>query len=123
MGLHDAILIKENHIHAAGSIAAALDAARAVAGGVRVEIEVESLEQLDEALSAGARHVLLDNFSLDLLREAVARNAGRARLEASGGIGLDVIRSVAETGVNDISVGGITKNVRALDLSMRLLQD
>jgi nicotinate-nucleotide pyrophosphorylase (carboxylating) len=123
MGLYDAILIKENHIHAAGSIAAALDAARAVAGGVRVEIEVESLEQLDEALTAGARHVLLDNFSLDLLREAVALNAGRASLEASGGIGLDAIRGVAETGVNDISVGGITKNLRALDLSMRLLAD
>lgn len=123
MGLYDAILIKENHIHAAGSIAAALDTARAVAGGVRVEIEVESLEQLDEALAAGVRHVLLDNFSLDLLREAVALNAGRANLEASGGIGLEAIRGVAETGVNDISVGGITKNLRALDLSMRLLAD
>ena len=123
IGLYDAILIKENHIQAAGSIAAALDAARAVADGVRVEIEVESLEQLDEALTAGARHVLLDNFSLDLLREAVALNAGRANLEASGGIGLDAIRGVAETGVNDISVGGITKNLRALDLSMRLLAD
>lgn len=123
MGLYDAILIKENHIQAAGSIAAALDAARAVADGVRVEIEVESLEQLDEALTAGARHVLLDNFSLGLLREAVALNADRANLEASGGIGLDAIRGVAETGVNDISVGGITKNLRALDLSMRLLAD
>lgn len=123
MGLYDAILIKENHIQAAGSIAAALDAARTVANGVRVEIEVESLEQLDQALAVGALHVLLDNFSLDLLREAVALNAGRANLEASGGIGLDAIRGVAETGVNDISVGGITKHLHALDLSMRLLAD
>lgn len=121
MGLYDAILIKENHILAAGSVPAALAAARRVAPGVPVEIEVESIGELAEALAAGARRILLDNFPLDRLREAVAATAGRARLEASGGIGLDGIRAVAETGVDDISVGGITKNVRALDLSMRIL--
>jgi nicotinate-nucleotide pyrophosphorylase (carboxylating) len=121
LGLYDAILIKENHIAAAGSVAAALSAAAAVVAGVSVEIEVESLDQLREAVAAGARRVLLDNFPLDLLRQAVAVTAGRARLEASGGIGLDSIRAVAETGVDDISVGGLTKHVRALDLSMRFL--
>jgi nicotinate-nucleotide pyrophosphorylase (carboxylating) len=123
MGLFDAILIKENHILAAGSIAAALAAARVVAPGVRVEIEVESIDDLTAALAAGAQHILLDNFPLGRLREAVAITAGRARLEASGGIGLDSIRAVAETGVDDISAGGLTKNLRALDLSMRILPD
>ena len=123
IGLYDAILIKENHIHAAGSVAAALAAARALSPGVEAEIEVETLDQLVEALAAGARRVLLDNFPLDRLRQAVALNAGRARLEASGGIGLEVIRAVAETGVDDISVGGLTKHVRALDLSMRFLTE
>lgn len=123
MGLYDAILIKENHILAAGSIPAALAAAAALAKGVVVEIEVESLDELNQALDAGARRVLLDNFPLDRLREAVVLNAGRARLEASGGIGLEAIRAVAETGVDDISVGGLTKHVRALDLSMRFLVD
>jgi nicotinate-nucleotide pyrophosphorylase (carboxylating) len=123
LGLYDAILIKENHIAAAGSVAAALGAARALAPDVPVEIEVESLDQLREALAAGARRVLLDNFPLDLLRQAVAVAAGRARLEASGGIGLDAIRAVAETGVDDISAGGLTKHLRALDLSMRFLPD
>ncbi len=123
MGLYDAILIKENHIHAAGSVAAALAAARALSPGVEAEIEVETLDQLAEALAAGARRVLLDNFPLERLRQAVALNAGRARLEASGGIGLDGIRAVAETGVDDISVGGLTKHVRALDLSMRFLTE
>jgi nicotinate-nucleotide pyrophosphorylase (carboxylating) len=120
-GLYDAILIKENHILAAGSIAAALDAARAVADGVPVEIEVESLAELEQALVAGATHVLLDNFGRDQLRSAVALAAGRARLEASGGITLEGIRSIAETGVDDISVGDLTKDVEAVDLSMRFL--
>lgn len=118
-GLYDAILIKENHILAAGSIAAALAAARALAGGLGVEIEVESLAELEEALAAGANHVLLDNFGRDQLRQAVAVSAGRARLEASGGITLDRIRSIAETGVDEISVGDLTKDVEAVDLSMR----
>jgi nicotinate-nucleotide pyrophosphorylase (carboxylating) len=123
MGLFDAILIKENHILAAGSIAAALAAARVVAPGVRVEIEVESIDDLTAAAAAAAQQILLDNVPLGRLREAVAITAGRARLEASGGIGLDSIRAVAETGVDDISAGGLTKNVRALDLSMRILPD
>jgi nicotinate-nucleotide pyrophosphorylase (carboxylating) len=121
MGLYDAILIKENHILAAGSIAAALEAARAVAGGVRIEIEVESLRELEQALTAGATNVLLDNFGLGELREAVALSAGRARLEASGGITLEGIRAIAETGVDEISVGDLTKDLEAVDLSMRFL--
>jgi nicotinate-nucleotide pyrophosphorylase (carboxylating) len=124
MGLFDAVLIKENHITAAGSIAAAVAAAqRQVPDGVPVEIEVESLAQLEEALHAGVTRVLLDNFGLADLREAVALNQGRARLEASGGVTLDRLRGIAETGVNDISVGDLTKSVRAVDLSMRLAVD
>jgi nicotinate-nucleotide pyrophosphorylase (carboxylating) len=119
IGLFDAILIKENHIHAAGSARQALQAAMASApAGVSIEIEVESLEQLAEVLEAGARRVLLDNFDLADLRQAVALNAGQACLEASGNVNLDTIRAIAETGVNDISVGALTKDVRAVDLSM-----
>ncbi|RDH82106.1 MAG: carboxylating nicotinate-nucleotide diphosphorylase [endosymbiont of Escarpia spicata] len=119
IGLYDAILIKENHIHAAGSIAAALDAAQdLVPGGVGIEIEVESLDELHEALEAGAERVLLDNFSLDGLREAVTLVSGKARLEASGGVNLETIQGIAETGVDDISVGDLTKDVTAVDLSM-----
>ncbi|MBL3588215.1 MAG: carboxylating nicotinate-nucleotide diphosphorylase [gamma proteobacterium endosymbiont of Lamellibrachia anaximandri] len=119
IGLYDAILIKENHIHAAGSIAAALDAAQNLApGGVGIEIEVESLDELREALEAGAERVLLDNFSLDGLREAVTLVSGKVRLEASGGVNLETIRGIAETGVDDISVGDLTKDVTAVDLSM-----
>ena len=123
IGLFDAILIKENHIAAAGSIEAALAEARRLAadrGGVEIEIEVEDLAQLEAALNAGARRVLLDNFDLARLREAVRLNAGRARLEASGGVNLETVRAIAETGVDDISVGEITKDIRAVDLSMRL---
>ncbi len=123
MGLFDAILIKENHILSAGSIEAALAAANASAHGVMIEIEVESLDELREALNAGARRLLLDNFSLDDLRAAVeinrAEGAQLAELEASGGLTLDHLRQVAETGVDYISVGAITKNIRAIDLSMR----
>ncbi|RLJ19640.1 carboxylating nicotinate-nucleotide diphosphorylase [bacterium endosymbiont of Escarpia laminata] len=119
IGLYDAILIKENHIHAAGSVAAALDSAQDLApGGVGIEIEVESLDELREALEAGAERVLLDNFSLDGLREAVALASGKVRLEASGGVNLETIRGIAETGVDDISVGDLTKDVTAVDLSM-----
>lgn len=119
MGLYDAILIKENHIYAAGSIAAALERARALHPGVTTEIEVESLDELRQALDAGATLVLLDNFSLEMLREAVALAAGRAKLEASGNMELPGLREVAETGVDYISAGAITKHVQAVDLSMR----
>lgn len=120
MGLYDAILIKENHITTAGSVSAAVQAARAQAPtGTTVEVEVETLDQLREALAADADRLLLDNFSLKRLREAVAENQGRARLEASGGITLDNVRAVAETGVDCISIGAITKHVRAIDLSLR----
>ncbi|MCF7978859.1 MAG: carboxylating nicotinate-nucleotide diphosphorylase [Chromatiaceae bacterium] len=121
MGLFDAILIKENHISAAGSIRAAIAAARRLAGDAPVEIEVESLDELSEALDAGVERVLLDNFGLPELRRAVELTAGRSRLEASGGITRDRLRVIAETGVDDISVGGLTKHVEAVDLSMRLL--
>ncbi len=123
MGLYDAILIKENHILAAGSIRAALEAARALHPGVETQIEVEDLGQLREALEAGALLVLLDNFGLADLRRAVELNGGRASLEASGGISLKTIRAVAETGVDRISVGDLTKDVTAVDLSMRFLAD
>jgi len=120
MGLYDAILIKENHIAAAGSIAAALSAAKASAPkGVTVEIEVENLAQLREAIEAGAKHILLDNFSAEELKAAVQKTEGRAKLEASGGIHLGNIHAFAETGVDFISIGDITKNVGAVDLSLR----
>ena len=126
LALWDAILIKENHIHAAGGIAEAMAAAHKVAkeAGNRcrfIQIEVESLEELETALAAGATMILLDNFSLDMMREAARRNAGRAVLEASGNVTLDSVRGIAETGVDRISIGGLTKDVRALDLSMRFV--
>ena len=122
LGLYDAVLIKENHILAAGSVTAALAQARAaVAVGVPVEIEVETLDQLREALSAGATRILLDNFDLESLTTAVREAAGGATLEASGGITLDNIRAIAETGVDFISVGSLTKHLRAIDLSLRFL--
>lgn len=120
IGLYDAILIKENHIQAAGSIQATLAAAHAVAADVSIQIEVESLEELSSALSAGAESILLDNFALEQLRQAVQMNQGRAYLEASGGIQATTVRAVAETGVDAISVGDITKNVQSVDYSMRL---
>lgn len=119
LGLYDGVLIKENHIAAAGSIVAALRHAQKIAQGKLVEIEVETLAELDQALAAGATRILLDNFSVPDLRLAVARSQGRAQLEASGGITLDALAAVAETGVDFISIGDITKNVRALDLSLR----
>ena len=118
-GLYDAILIKENHILAAGSITAALQQAQQTSQGVEIEVEVENLSQLGEALEAGAKRVLLDNFELETLRQAVQLNAGRARLEASGGVNLDTVRQIAGTGVDDISVGALTKDLHAVDLSMR----
>jgi nicotinate-nucleotide pyrophosphorylase (carboxylating) len=123
MGLYDAILIKENHVAAAGSIAAALRAAGSFApANVAVEIEVENLGQLRDALNAGTKLILLDNFSIEELKAAVGETAGRAKLEASGGVNLANIRAVAETGVDFISIGDITKNVTAVDLSLRFQQ-
>ena len=121
IGLHDAVLIKENHIAAAGGVTAVLQAAQAVAAQAAfIEIEVETLEQLAEALAAGATMVLLDNMPLPMLREAVRINAGRAILEISGGVTLDGLRALAETGVDRISIGTLTKDVKATDFSMRL---
>ncbi len=121
MGLYDMVLIKENHIVAAGSIAAAVAAARRVQPEVRVEVEVESLEELDQALAAGADIAMLDDMSLQQIRAAVMRAAGsRTKLEASGSIVLENVRQIAETGVDFISIGAITKHVRAVDLSLRL---
>jgi nicotinate-nucleotide pyrophosphorylase (carboxylating) len=123
IGLYDGILIKENHIIAAGSIAAAVASARASGTRVPVEVEVESLDELREALDAGADMALLDEFTLDDMRSAVAMNRAHAKgpmkLEASGGITLESVRAIAETGVDFISVGSLTKHVRAVDLSMR----
>lgn len=119
IGLFDGILIKENHIAAAGGIHQVLAAANALQANAPVQIEVENIDELKVALDAGAKLILLDNFDLTQLREAVRMTAGQAVLEASGGITLDTIRSVAETGVDRISVGSLTKDIRAIDLSMR----
>ena len=120
IGLFDGVLIKENHIAAAGSIGMVLEQAFQITPpGVPVQIEVETLQQLDEALNAGARLILLDNFSTADMHTAVAHAAQRAELEASGGITLDNVRIVAETGVNRISIGALTKDVAAINLSMR----
>jgi nicotinate-nucleotide pyrophosphorylase (carboxylating) len=121
IGLYDAILIKENHIAAAGGVTAVLQAAAAVAAQASfVEIEVETLAQLEEALTAGAKMVLLDNMDLATLRDAVRINQGRAVLEISGGVTLDSVAALAQTGVDRISVGALTKDVKAIDFSMRL---
>ncbi|MCD5973702.1 carboxylating nicotinate-nucleotide diphosphorylase [Pseudomonas quasicaspiana] len=120
IGLFDAFLIKENHIAACGGIAQAITAAHKIAPGKPVEIEVESLDELREALDAGADIVMLDELSLEDMREAVRLNAGRAKLEASGGINDDTLLVIAETGVDYISIGAMTKDVKAVDLSMRL---
>ena len=121
IGLHDAVLIKENHIATAGGVSAVLRAAGRVAHQARfVEIEVETLAQLEEALAAGAGMVLLDNMELPMLREAVRLNAGRAVLEISGGVTLERVRELAQTGVDRISVGALTKDVQAIDLSLRM---
>jgi nicotinate-nucleotide pyrophosphorylase (carboxylating) len=126
LALWDAILIKENHIHAAGGIPQAMAAAKQVAAQAKdrckfIQIEVESLDELNQALVAGAKMILLDNFNLDMMREAARINAGRAILEASGNVTLETIRGIAETGVDRISVGALTKDVKALDLSMRFV--
>jgi nicotinate-nucleotide pyrophosphorylase (carboxylating) len=120
MGLYDAILIKENHIAAAGGVTQALAAAAQIApAGVWMQIEVETLTQLEEALAAGATMILLDNMDLATMRAAVRTTAGRATLEASGGVTLDTVRAIAETGVDRISIGALTKDIQATDLSLR----
>ncbi|WP_426394548.1 carboxylating nicotinate-nucleotide diphosphorylase [Ralstonia sp. R-29] len=122
LALYDGILIKENHIAAAGGVTAALRAAQALNAGVTIQVEVETLAQLDEALAAGATSVLLDNFEPPAMREAVRVTAGRALLEVSGGVNIDTIRAFAETGVDRISVGALTKDVRATDYSLRIIE-
>jgi nicotinate-nucleotide pyrophosphorylase (carboxylating) len=120
LGLYDGMLIKENHIAAAGGVRSSLEAAARIAPpGVWIQVEVETFDQLEEALAAGAKMILLDNMTPDEMREAVRVTAGRAELEASGGITLDTVRAIAETGVDRISIGSLTKDVSAVDLSMR----
>jgi nicotinate-nucleotide pyrophosphorylase (carboxylating) len=120
MGLYDGVLIKENHILAAGGIRPVLAEAQRIApSGVSIQIEVETLDELREALDAGAKLILLDNFELANMRAAVQLSAGRAELEASGGVNLDSVRAIAETGVDRISIGALTKDIHAIDLSMR----
>jgi nicotinate-nucleotide pyrophosphorylase (carboxylating) len=119
MGLFDGILIKENHIEAAGSIARAVARMRSQFADIPIEVEVESIPELEQAIAAGADIVLLDNFPIDTLRDAVRATGGRAKLEASGGFELDAIRAVAETGIDFISVGALTKHLTAIDFSMR----
>ncbi|WP_129138975.1 carboxylating nicotinate-nucleotide diphosphorylase [Modicisalibacter coralii] len=122
IGLYDAFLIKENHIAACGGIAAAVREARNIARDLPVEVEVENLDELEQALAAEADVVMLDNFSLEDLREAVARNAGKATLEASGNVSDTTLEAIAATGVDCISIGALTKDVKAIDLSMRVDQ-
>lgn len=120
IGLFDAVLIKENHIIAAGGVVPALARAKELAPAAKfIQIEVETLDELQQALGAGATMILLDNMDLDEMRQAVSITAGRAKLEASGGVSLDRVRAIAETGVDRISIGGLTKDVRAVDLSLR----
>ncbi|WP_369602215.1 carboxylating nicotinate-nucleotide diphosphorylase [Hahella sp. SMD15-11] len=120
MGLWDAFLIKENHIAACGSITLAVQKAREIAPGKPVEVEVETLAQLEEAVAAGAERVMLDNFDLETMRKAVALAKGKTELEASGGVDDTTLVAIAETGVDYISIGALTKHLRAIDLSMRL---
>jgi len=123
VGLYDAILVKENHIIAAGSIKAAAEAARRLHPQLLLEIEVENLDELQQALEAGADRIMLDNFTLPLMREAVGIAKGRAELEISGNVDLSTIGEYSSTGVDFISVGALTKHVRAVDLSLRLKLD
>ena len=120
LALWHGILIKENHIAAAGGVAAAVKAAQALNSGVDIQVEVENLAELKEALDAGAKSILIDNFTTEQMKEAVAFTNGRALLEASGGIDLDQIRAIAATGVDRISLGKLTKDIKAVDFSMRI---
>lgn len=122
LGLYDAFLIKENHIMACGSITQAITLAKKQRAGLPVEVEVENLEELQEAINAGADIVMLDNFSLPLLRQAVLINQGKVKLEVSGGVSKSNVRAIAETGVDYISAGALTKHIQAVDLSMRFLK-
>lgn len=121
IGLYDGILIKENHINAAGSIANAIEQARQLHHDIAIEIEVENFDELEQALSAKADIILLDNFDIAALKKAVLINKGRAKLEASGGITLEALRAIAETGIDRISIGALTKDIQAIDLSMRFI--
>jgi nicotinate-nucleotide pyrophosphorylase (carboxylating) len=121
LALYDGILIKENHIAAAGGIPAAMQVARALNASVPIQIEVESPEELRQALTAGATSILLDNFTLEAMRDAVQVTNGRALLEASGGVNMETVRAIAETGVDRISIGSLTKDVRATDYSLRII--
>ena len=119
LALYDGVLIKENHIAAAGGIAAALEQAKSLNKNTNIQIEVENFDELNQALTAGATSILLDNFSIPDMREAVIINQGRAKLEASGNVNLSSVRAIALTGVDRISIGALTKNIRAIDLSLR----
>lgn len=121
VGLYDGILIKENHIIAAGSIKAAISSAKKIADGIAIEIEVENFDELEQALTAQADIILLDNFGVANLQKAVAINQGQAKLEASGGITISNIRAIAETGVDLISIGALTKDIHSIDLAMRFI--
>jgi nicotinate-nucleotide pyrophosphorylase (carboxylating) len=121
LGLYDMILIKDNHVDLAGSVGEAFRRARAAGGSLEIEIEARSLDEVDEALAVGARRILLDNMSLEGLRQAVALVKGRARLEASGNVTLENVRAIAETGVDDISVGSLTHSAGGLDVSLELM--
>lgn len=121
LALYDGILIKENHIAAAGGITAALNAAQKLNAGVSIQVEVESLDELQEALAAGASSILLDNFTLNMMRAAVDLTGGDALLEASGGVNLVSVREIAETGVDRISIGSLTKDIQAADFSLRIV--
>ncbi len=121
VGLYDGILIKENHINAAGSIANAVEQARQLHPNVAIEVEVETFDELQQALDAKTDIILLDNFDIPALKKAVAINQGQAKLEASGGISIDKLRAIAETGVDRISIGALTKDIQAIDLSMRFV--
>jgi nicotinate-nucleotide pyrophosphorylase (carboxylating) len=121
LALYDGILIKENHIAAAGGVGPAMDAALALNAGVPIQIEVETIAQLETALAHKAESILLDNFTFDAMRDAVHLTGGRATLEVSGGVNFDTVRTIAETGVDRISIGALTKDVRATDYSMRLI--
>ena len=124
IGLYDGVLIKENHIMASGGVTHALRCAQEnTPAAVPIQIEVETLDQLRDALDAGAKLILLDNFDLERMREAVQMNSGRAKLEASGGVNLVTVRAIAETGVDRISIGALTKDIKAIDLSMRFSMD